>query len=293
MYYLLSIHSLYYISFHGMNLYNIFGFMLFSIFIIQFITGVLLVCYFNNIFILSFDSILYIMIEVIFGYLIRGFHCIFSILFIFILFIHIFRGLWLRLIIIDSLSFVWISGLILFILILIEGFIGYILNFGQMSYWGYMVLIGLLSILGIFDYLFIELLWCCCYVVLFRIFCLHFSIGWLLGIFMIIHILLLHAFGSINSSIYSYSSFIISFYLVIFKDIYLYIYIIYFIYYLLYSHPDILGNSDNLIFANPLSTPNHIVPELYFLVLFYILRNIPIKNLGIICIGIFMVYFIL
>ena len=82
-------------------------------------------------------------------------------------------------------------------------------------------------------------------------------------------------------------------YLVIYKDICLYIYIILFSFLLLYSHPDILGNSDNLIFANPLSTPNHIVPELYFLVLFYILRNISYKKLGIICIGIFMVYFVL
>lgn len=287
-----SIHYFYYLSFYGMNLLNIFGYLLFSMFIIQFITGVLLVCYFNNIYIIAFDSILYIMIEVIFGFLIRWFHCLFAGLFIILLYLHIFRGVYIRLLIIDSLSFVWFSGIILFSLSFIEGFIGYILNFGQMSYWGYMVLIGLLSILGIFEYILIEILWCCCYVVVFRIFCLHFIIGWLLGIFIIIHIWILHAFSSINPSILSYSSFIISFYLVIFKDICLGIIYIYIIY-LLYYHPDIIGNADNLIFANPLSTPDHIVPEFYFLVIFYILRSISTKALGIISILYFIVYIIL
>ena len=75
---------------------------------------------------------------------------------------------------------------------LIEGSLGYILNFGNMSYWGYMVLSGLFTIMGIFEWLIIELLWCSCYVVVFRIFLLHFVIGWLLGIFILFHILVLH-----------------------------------------------------------------------------------------------------
>ena len=57
-------------------------------------------------------------------------------------------------------------------------------------------------------------------------------------------------------------------------------------------HSDIIGNADNLIFANPLSTPNHIVPEFYFLVYFYILRSISYKKLGIIYIVAFMIYFL-
>ena len=158
---------------------------------------------------------------------------------------------------------------------LIEGFLGYILNFSQMSYWGYMVLLGLFSIMGIFEWLIIELLWCCCYVVVFRIFLLHFIIGWLLGIFILFHILVLHAFGSLNPMLSNLSSFIISFYLVIFKDISLGIFYIYFYYYImLFFHPDIIGNADNLIVANPSTTPDHIVPEFYSLVLLHILRCI-------------------
>ena len=113
---------------------------------------------------------------------------------------------------------------------LIEGFLGYILNFSQMSYWGYMVLLGLFSIMGILEWLIIELLWCCCYVVVFRIFLLHFIIGWLLGIFILFHILVLHGFGSRNPMLSNLSSFIISFYLVIFKDISLGIFYIYFLF---------------------------------------------------------------
>ena len=82
----------------------------------------------------------------------------------------ILSGVWLRLLIIDSLSFVWVSGIFILGLVVAEGFLGYILNFGQMSYWGYMVLLGFISIMGIFEWLVIEGLWCCCYVVVYRVF---------------------------------------------------------------------------------------------------------------------------
>ena len=77
-----------------------------------------------------------------------------------------------------------------------------------------------------------------------------------------------------------------------------YYFILYFIlssyfYILLFFHPDILGNADNLIVANPLSTPDHIIPELYFLILFYLLRCIAFKFLGIICIASSFIYFLM
>ena len=84
------------------------------------------------------------------------------------------------------------------------------------------------------------------------------------------------------------SSYIISFYLVIFKDISLGLFYIYSFFILLFFHPDILGNADNLIIANPLVTPDHIVPEAYFMFIFYLLRCFHVKLCGIACVGFYM-----
>ena len=77
----ISLHSSYYLGYCGMNYANIIGFLSFNIFIIQFLSGILLVSYSNNIFILCYDSVYYIMIEVLFGFIVRWFHCLGSCLF--------------------------------------------------------------------------------------------------------------------------------------------------------------------------------------------------------------------
>jgi len=93
-----------------------------------------------------------------------------------------------------------------------------------------------------------------------RIFVFHFSLGFLIGCFVLIHIIYLHSFSSSNPFINN-SSFIIPFYAIFYKDCLFSCFFVFYIIFYLFLEPDILGNCDNLVFANPLSTPNHILPE--------------------------------
>ena len=122
------------------------------VFIFQFISGLLLSCYFGSYYLISFDSIYYIIIDINYGYLIRYYHIIGSSLFMLFIIIHFIRGYWLRLFIIDfNYNYlIWISGILLLIIIIIEGFLGYILCWGQMSYWGINVIINIISNLYLF-----------------------------------------------------------------------------------------------------------------------------------------------
>ena len=97
-----------------------------------------------------------------------------------------------------SLSLIWVSGWVILSCSMIEGFLGYILNWGQMSYWGIIVMINLLSILPLFGLMIAELIWCSCNVIINRIFVLHFSLGFLIGCFIFVHLFVLHSFSSSN-----------------------------------------------------------------------------------------------
>ena len=102
--------------------------------------------------------------------------------------------------------------------------------------------------------------------------------------FILFHILILHGIGSINPMVSSLSCFIISFFLVIYKDLIFSWFIWLVLVVIWYMEPDYWGNSDNFEVANVLSTPEHIIPEVYFDYLFYLLRSICIKFLGMCCI---------
>ena len=87
-----NLHIMNYVSIIGMNYVNIIGFSVFNGFMIQFISGILLCIFFNSCFILCYDSVMYIMMEVLCGYLIRGFHCLFAVIYMFCVYFHVFRG---------------------------------------------------------------------------------------------------------------------------------------------------------------------------------------------------------
>ena len=133
--------------------------------------------------------------------LIRWLHCLGASLFMVFILIHWIRGAWIRLKVIDSLlnCFIWVSGWVILSCSLIEGFFGYILNWGQMSYWGITVMINLLSILPLVGLIIAELIWCSCNVIINRIFVVHFSLGFLIGLFIFVHLFVLHSFSSIIS----------------------------------------------------------------------------------------------
>ena len=123
-------------------------------------------------------------------------------------------------------------------------------------------------------------LWCSSLVVLNKIFMLHFVIGFLIGFVLLVHIFVLHFFGSFNLVCNNYSL-LIPFYSLFFKDCFISYVIFYSMSLLLFCEPDIFGSCDNLVFANPLSTPNHILPEWYFLVYYCVLRAFPNKTIGV------------
>ena len=202
---------------------------------------------------------------------------------------HWIRGSWLRLKIIDSFFsiLIYFSGMLLWIFCMIEGFLGYILNWGQMSYWGINVIINILSTFWIFDQTSISLIitfwiWCSCQVIINRIFVVHFSLGFLIFVLLFIHIWILHSFSSCNALFNSCSSLIIPFFPLFYNDLFItLIWSCFSFCYFLFYDLDLFGNSDNLIFANSISTPNHILPEWYFLIFYSCLRAFYNKNIGI------------
>jgi quinol-cytochrome oxidoreductase complex cytochrome b subunit len=134
--------------------------------------------------------------------------------------IHWIRGAWIRLIFLNEgmLSLIWVSGWLILSCSMIEGFLGYILNWGQMSYWGITVMINLLSILPLFGLILAELIWCSCNVIITRIFVLHFSLGFLIGSFIFVHLFVLHCFSSSNPLLNSCSSLMIPFFPLFMND---------------------------------------------------------------------------
>nr|YP_010729747.1 cytochrome b [Calcarina hispida]WEF49987.1 cytochrome b [Calcarina hispida] len=284
---LFNLHLSLYISFLTFSYINILGFLSFIIFLLQISSGILSSIYYNDFFTIAFDSIIYLLININKGWFIRILHVIGASLFILLLMLHLIRSIWIKskLLYTQCISFtIYITGYLLFILSMIEGFLGYLLCWGQMSYWGITVMINIVAILPCCGIIISELIWSAVWVILNRIFVYHFLIGLLIGLLILIHIIILHSFSSSNPSINN-NTLIISFYPFIIKDLYSsFITIFSILCTFLYWEPDSLGNSDNQVIANPLITPNNILPEWYYLLFYSCLRSFPSKIIGIIAV---------
>ena len=249
------------------------------------LSGILSSIYYNDFFTIASDSIIYICININNGYFIRILHVIGASLFILLILLHLIRAIWIKLkvIYIKFITFiVIITGYLLFILSMTEGFLGYLLCWGQMSYWGITVMINIIAVLPCCGIVIAELIWSTVWVILNRIFVYHFLIGISIGLIILIHIILLHNLSSFNPSINN-NTLITSSYPFIIKDVWCgFISITILISIFLYWEPDILGNSDNQIIANPLITPNNILPEWYYLLFYSCLRSSPNKTIGVI-----------
>ena len=277
-----------------MNYSNVIGYLIFIVFLLQFLSGCGLAFYYSPF--IAFSSVYYIMIDINVGWIIRFLHVLGSSLFMVLLLFHLIRGIWIKLRMIEQLdlildnrigivffmNLIWVSGWVIFFLCLATGFLGYILNWGQMSYWGITVMISMLSILPFIPYsIFRDYLWCSSLVIVNRMFDFHFVLGFIIGFIILFHIILLHSVGSSNPLINS-CSVSIPFYAIFFKDCFFTFLILIFFCSMLFFDIDIFGNCDNLIIANPLTTPNHIIPEWYFLIYYAILRSLPNKLLGVV-----------
>lgn len=288
-------HLTFYLSYLGMNYNNVIGFLIFIVFLLQFMSGLLLSCYHSPM--IPFSSVYYIMIDVNVGWLIRIFHILGASMFMVLVYVHWIRGIWIRLRIKEQnklnnishrirLNLIWVSGWVILLFTLLSSFIGYILNWGQMSYWGITVMINILSVLPLFGSYIGDYVWCSSLVIVNRMFILHFTLGFIIASLILCHLALLHNFSSWNPLINNHS-FLILFFLLFFKDAFVSYVIPLFISFYLFWDPDIFSNADNLITANPLSTPTHILPEWYFNIVYSILRAFPNKTMGVIIVVLF------
>ena len=263
-----------------------FGSLLAFCLVIQIITGVTLGMHYTPNVLEAFDSVEHIMRDVNNGWLIRYLHSNTASAFFFIVYLHIGRGLYYGSYKAPR-TLVWIIGTIIFILMMATAFLGYVLPYGQMSLWGATVITNLMSAIPWVGQDIVEFIWGGFSVnnaTLNRFFALHFVLPFVLAALALMHLIALHdSSGSGNplgiSGNYDRLPFAPYF---LFKDL-----ITIFIFFIVLSifvffMPNVLGDSENYVMANPMQTPPAIVPEWYLLPFYAILRSIPNKLLGVI-----------
>nr|YP_009484285.1 cytochrome b [Paratoxodera polyacantha]AVQ55072.1 cytochrome b [Paratoxodera polyacantha] len=260
-----------------------FGSLLGICLLIQIFTGLFLAMHYSAHIDLAFTSVAHICRDVNFGWLLRTLHANGASLFFICIYLHIGRGLYY-----SSYKFyyTWTIGVIILFLVMATAFMGYVLPWGQMSFWGATVITNLLSAIPYLGIELVQWVWGGFAVdnaTLNRFFTFHFVLPFIITAVVMIHLLFLHQTGSnnplgVNSNIdkipfHPYFTF---------KDILGFIIMFMILSLLSLKEPYILGDPDNFIPANPLVTPVHIQPEWYFLFAYAILRSIPNKLGGVI-----------
>lgn len=252
--------------------------------VIQIITGIFLAMHYVPHVSLAFDSVEHIMRDVNYGWLIRYCHANGASVFFIVVYLHIFRGLYYGSYM-HPRGWLWASGVLIFILMMATAFMGYVLPWGQMSFWGATVITNLFSAVPVYGGLIVEWLWGGFSVdqaTLNRFYSLHYLLPFIIAGVTMLHLCLLHKYGSnnplgINTDITSVP-FYPYFYV---KDFFSFWVFLFGYLSLVFFAPNMLGHPDNYIPANPMVTPAHIVPEWYFLPFYAILRSIPNKLGGV------------
>nr|ADU24959.1 cytochrome b [Thylamys venustus] len=259
-----------------------FGSLLGICLIIQILTGLFLAMHYTSDTLTAFSSVAHICRDVNFGWLIRNIHANGASMFFMCLFLHVGRGMYY-----GSYLFkeTWNIGVILLLTVMATAFVGYVLPWGQMSFWGATVITNLLSAIPYIGTSLVEWIWGGFSVdkaTLTRFFAFHFILPFIILALVIVHLLFLHETGSNNPTGMNPDSDKIPFhpYYTI-KDILGMILMIFSLLTLALFSPDMLGDPDNFTPANPLNTPPHIKPEWYFLFAYAILRSIPNKLGGV------------
>lgn len=263
-----------------------FGSLLAMCLVIQIVTGVTLGMHYTPSVLEAFDSVEHIMRDVNNGWLVRYLHSNTASAFFFLVYLHIGRGIYYGSYKAPR-TLVWTIGTVLFIAMMATAFLGYVLPYGQMSLWGATVITNLMSAIPWVGQDIVEFIWGGFSVnnaTLNRFFSLHFVLPFVLAALALLHLIALHdSSGSGNplgvSGNYDRLPFHPYF---IFKDlITIFLFIIVLSIYVFFM-PNVLGDSENYVMANPMQTPPAIVPEWYLLPFYAILRSIPNKLLGVI-----------
>ena len=272
----------------NLNYWWTFGGILTFFLIIQIITGLVLAMHYIAHADLAFGSVEHIMRDVNYGWLIRYLHANGSSMFFLAVYIHIFRALFY-----GSYKapreMIWIIGMFIYLLMMATAFMGYVLPWGQMSFWAATVITNLFSAIPLVGESITSWLWGGYAVgspTLTRFFSLHYLMPFLIFGLVILHIWALHIPGNNNPvgiDIKKPSKETVPFHpYIVIKDFYaLLIFLIIFSGFVFFV-PNVLGHPDNYIEANPMVTPSHIVPEWYLLPFYAILRSVPDKLGGVV-----------
>lgn len=250
---------------------------------VQILTGIFLAMHYSADVSIAFSSVTHILEDVNYGFLLKYLHANGASVFFICVYIHIARGLYygsyLK-------SHLWFSGISLFLIMMLTAFIGYVLPWGQMSFWGATVITNFVSAIPYIGNDVVQWIWggfSVSNATLNRFFSLHYLFPFVLALLVVIHIVLLHEGGSNspigvnpNSDKIPFHAYYSS------KDAYGFILIFILLSILVFYMPNVLGDPENYIKANPLVTPVHIMPEWYFLFAYAILRAIPNKLGGVI-----------
>nr|AXS66599.1 cytochrome b [Curculionoidea sp. 24 KM-2017] len=264
------------------SLWN-FGSLLGLCLMIQIITGIFLAMHYCPDINLAFNSVAHICRNVNYGWLIRTLHANGASFFFICLYIHIARGIYFSS---YNLTETWMIGVTIFFLVMATAFLGYVLPWGQMSFWGATVITNLLSAIPYLGTSIVQWIWggfAIDNATLTRFFTFHFLFPFIVLALMVIHLLFLHQTGSSNPLGTPYNIDKTPFHpYYTYKDIVGFLILGISLVCLSLSNPYLLGDPDNFTPANPLVTPIHIQPEWYFLFAYAILRSIPNKLGGVI-----------
>nr|AJG02560.1 cytochrome b [Nymphalis io] len=260
-----------------------FGSLLALCLMIQIITGLFLTMYYTANIDMAFYSVNYICRNVNYGWLIRTLHANGASFFFICIYLHIGRGIYYESF---NLKYTWMVGVIILFLLMATAFMGYVLPWGQMSFWGATVITNLLSAIPYLGTMLVNWIWGGFAVdnaTLTRFYTFHFLFPFIILMLTMIHLLFLHQTGSNNPLGINSNLDKIPFHpFFTFKDLIGFIILILTLTLLSLVNPYLLGDPDNFIPANPLVTPIHIQPEWYFLFAYAILRSIPNKLGGVI-----------
>ena len=270
----------------NLNYWWTFGAILSLMLVVQIVTGIVLVMHYTPHVDLAFSSVEGIMRDVNYGWLLRYMHANGASMFFIAVYIHMFRGLYYGSYK-EPREVLWILGVVIFLLMMATAFMGYVLPWGQMSFWGATVITNLFSALPFVGEPIVTWLWGGFAVdnpTLNRFFSLHYLLPFMIAGVVVLHIWALHVVGQNNPAgidaktpkdtvpFTPYATL---------KDMLgMSVFLLVFAWFLFYQ-PNFMGHPDNYIPANPLATPAHIVPEWYFLPFYAILRAVPDKLGGV------------
>jgi ubiquinol-cytochrome c reductase cytochrome b/c1 subunit len=271
----------------NLNYWWTFGAILSFMLGIQILTGVILAMHYTPNSDLAFKSVELLVRDVNYGWLLRNMHAVGASMFFFAVYVHMFRGLYYGSYK-EPREVLWILGVIIYLLMMATGFMGYVLPWGQMSFWGATVITNLFSAIPYVGDSIVTLLWGGYSVgnpTLNRFFSLHYLLPFVIAGVVVLHVWALHVAGQNNPDGLDIKTdkdsvpftphatikdmFGVSVFLLLYA---------WFIFYM----PNYLGDADNYIVANPAQTPAHIVPEWYYLPFYAMLRSIPNKLAGVV-----------